>query len=132
MRAMMLRLFLVFPTFALAAGPAAAEVKVTRVTCLGTPGCIRLANDTVELVITTAIGPRVIRYAFLGGDNLLGEVPDLVTTTAFGGRPSPVDGAGRDAAQLLPRQQPDRSGRRRCDRAARAAGRAADRHPQRD
>src|SRR4029450_3223532 len=84
MRAMMLRLLLVFTTFALAATPAAAEVKVTRVTCLGTPGCIRLANDTVELVITTAIGPRVIRYAFLGGDNLLGEVPDLVTKTAFG------------------------------------------------
>jgi hypothetical protein len=84
MRAMVRRLLFVFTGFVMVATPVAAEVKVTRVTCLGTPGCIRLANDTVEVVITTAIGPRVIRYAFLGGDNLLGEVPDLVTKTAFG------------------------------------------------
>jgi hypothetical protein len=84
MRAMMLRLLIVFTALVMAALPAAAEVKASRVPCLGTTGCVRLANDTVEVVITTAIGPRIIRYAFLGGDNLLGEVPDLVTKTAFG------------------------------------------------
>ena len=71
MRPMMLRLLLVFTALAMAAQPTAAEVKVTRVSCLGTANCIRLANDSVEVVITTAIGPRIIRYAFLGGDNLL-------------------------------------------------------------
>jgi len=84
MRAMLKALLASVALLAVAAVPAAAEVKVDRVTCLGQTGCIRLANDTVEVVITTAIGPRVIRYAFLGGDNLLGEVPDLVVKTALG------------------------------------------------
>ena len=61
-----------------------ADVKVERVTYLNQPNCIRLSNGTVEVVITTAIGPRVIRYAFIGGDNILGEVPDLTTKTALG------------------------------------------------
>src|SRR5262245_17879774 len=64
--------------------PARADVAVDRVTCLAQPNCIRLSNGTVEVVVTTAIGPRVIRYAFVGGDNILGEVPDLVTKTALG------------------------------------------------
>jgi hypothetical protein len=34
--------------------------------------------------MTTSIGPRVIRYGFLGGDNILGEVPELTTKTALG------------------------------------------------
>jgi hypothetical protein len=66
------------------AGPAAADVTVERVTYMNQPNCIRLSNGTVELVITTAIGPRIIRYAFLGGDNVLGEVPDLTTKTTLG------------------------------------------------
>ena len=66
------------------ASTAMAEVKVERVTYLNQPNCIRLSNGTVEVVITTAIGPRVIRYAFIGGDNILGEVPDLTTKTALG------------------------------------------------
>ena len=53
------------------ASTAMAEVKVERVTYLNQPNCIRLSNGTVEVVITTAIGPRVIRYAFIGGDNIL-------------------------------------------------------------
>jgi hypothetical protein len=36
----------------------------------GWPQCIRLANDQVELVATTAVGPRVIRFGFVGGQNL--------------------------------------------------------------
>ncbi len=64
--------------------PAAAEVTVERVTYLNQPDCIRVSNGTVELVLTTAIGPRIIRYGFIGGDNVLGEVPDLTTKTALG------------------------------------------------
>jgi hypothetical protein len=66
------------------AGTAWADVKVERVTYMNQPNCIRLSNGTVELVLTTAIGPRVIRYAFIGGDNILGEVPELTTKTALG------------------------------------------------
>jgi hypothetical protein len=66
------------------AAPSSAEVTVERVTYLNQPDCIRLSNGTVEVIVTTAIGPRIIRYGFIGGDNALGEVPDLTTKTALG------------------------------------------------
>ena len=36
----------------------------------GWPNCLRLANDQIELVATTDVGPRIIRLAFIGGRNL--------------------------------------------------------------
>ncbi len=66
------------------AAPVVAQVKVDRVTCLGQANCVRLSNGTVDVVVTTAVGPRVIRYGFIGGDNLLGEVPELSVKTALG------------------------------------------------
>jgi len=38
--------------------------------------CVRLSNETVDLVVTTDVGPRVIRYGLIGGDNVLCEVHD--------------------------------------------------------
>ena len=55
-----------------------------RVDFLGHPNCYRLSNGTVEVVVTTDIGPRIARYAFLGQDNILGEHPDAVTKTELG------------------------------------------------
>jgi hypothetical protein len=68
----------------LAASPARAQVKIEKVACLGQPNCQRLSNGTVEVVVTTDIGPRIARYALLGGENVLGEVPEGVTKTALG------------------------------------------------
>jgi hypothetical protein len=34
---------------------------------------LRIANDDVELVVTLDVGPRVMRYAARGGNNLFGE-----------------------------------------------------------
>ena len=39
----------------------------------GWPNCWRLSNGTVELIVTEDIGPRVMRYAFTGGQNLFKE-----------------------------------------------------------
>jgi len=36
----------------------------------------RIFNDTVELVVLADVGPRVIRYAFLGSNNIFHEVPE--------------------------------------------------------
>jgi hypothetical protein len=36
----------------------------------GWPNCIRLANDEIELIATTDVGPRLIRLGFIGGQNL--------------------------------------------------------------
>jgi len=60
----------------LAPGPyASAEVKVEKVAYLNLPNCYRLSNGTVEVIVTTDIGPRIIRYGFVGGDNMLAEMP---------------------------------------------------------
>src|SRR5262245_22294020 len=53
----------------------AAPVTVEKVTCINLPNCYKLANGEVEVVVTTDIGPRVMRYGLVGGDNILGEVP---------------------------------------------------------
>lgn len=36
---------------------------------------VRLANNEIELIVTREVGPRVLRFAFIGGDNILGELP---------------------------------------------------------
>jgi hypothetical protein len=64
--------------------PARAQVTVEKVQCLGQPNCYRLANKSVEVVVTTDVGPRIIRYAYMGEENILGEIPDDVVKTALG------------------------------------------------
>ena len=48
------------------------------------PNCIRLSNGEVEVVVTTDVGPRVISYNFVGGENVLGEHPNAKVETALG------------------------------------------------
>ncbi len=36
--------------------------------------CIRLTNGKVEVLITRSVGPRIIRYGFIGGENMMGEI----------------------------------------------------------
>jgi hypothetical protein len=59
-------------------------VTVEKVVYLDQPNCYTLTNGTVEVIVTTDIGPRVIRYGFVDADNILAEVPDLVTKTDLG------------------------------------------------
>jgi hypothetical protein len=42
----------------------------------GWPNCFRIANEDVELIVTTDVGPRVIRYGFIGGQNVFKEFGD--------------------------------------------------------
>ena len=53
----------------------AQKVAIEKVTCLNLPNCYKLSNGQVEVVVTTDIGPRVMRYGFVGGENILGELP---------------------------------------------------------
>ncbi len=39
----------------------------------GWPNCVRLTNGKIELIATTDVGPRIIRFGFVGGDNELFE-----------------------------------------------------------
>lgn len=51
------------------------EVKVEKVAYFNQPNCYKLSNGTVEVIVTTDIGPRVIRYGFTNQENILGELP---------------------------------------------------------
>ena len=55
-----------------------------KVNYLGQPNCYRLSNGTVEAIVTTDVGPRILRYGFVGGENVLGEYPDLKVTSELG------------------------------------------------
>ncbi|CAN5321997.1 hypothetical protein BH18ACI2_BH18ACI2_09380 [soil metagenome] len=47
--------------------------EVRKVTFLGLPNCCLLTDGTAEVVVTTDVGPRVVSYGFVGGENVLGE-----------------------------------------------------------
>jgi hypothetical protein len=51
---------------------------------LNLPNCIRLTNGEVEIIVTTDVGPRIISYNFVGGENILGEHPNARVETALG------------------------------------------------
>ena len=51
---------------------------------LNFPNCLRLSNADAEVIVSTDVGPRVLRYALTGGDNVLAELPDLSVPTALG------------------------------------------------
>jgi hypothetical protein len=73
-----------------AARPGATQnaVKVEeKVVYLGTPNNIRLSNGTVELILTTDYGPRIMRYALAGSgpdDNVFATLPGPTLKTEFG------------------------------------------------
>ena len=47
----------------------------------GWQNCVRLSNNLVELIITTDIGPRIIHFGFLEGENELAAFPDTLGKT---------------------------------------------------
>jgi hypothetical protein len=49
---------------------------IEKVSYGGRPNCFRVANEDVELMVTTDVGPRVIRYGFIGRQNLFKEFPE--------------------------------------------------------
>jgi hypothetical protein len=81
------RRFALLPTVAalgVLSASAHGEVKVEKVAYLNLPNCLKVSNGTVELIITTDVGPRIIRYGFVGDENILGEVPEASVKTALG------------------------------------------------
>lgn len=68
-----------------------AATRVEKTAYKGWPNCYRITNGTVELIVTTDVGPRVIRYGFVGGENEFFEDPAQVGKTggsewrAYGG-----------------------------------------------
>lgn len=51
---------------------------------LNLPNCLRLSNGEIELIVTTDVGPRIVGYSLVGGENVLGEHPQAAVETALG------------------------------------------------
>jgi hypothetical protein len=47
----------------------------------GWNNCYRLANDQVELIVTSDVGPRIIRFGYLGRENMFREFPEQLGKT---------------------------------------------------
>src|SRR3979411_2565957 len=76
-RIALLGLMLIF----LSMGNASAEVKVEKTEYKGWHNCYRVTNGEVELIVTGDVGPRIIRFGFVGGQNLFKEYPEQMGKT---------------------------------------------------
>ena len=56
-------------------------MSVQKVEFKGWTNCHLISNGEVELIVTGDVGPRVIRFGFVGGDNILMEFPDQLGKT---------------------------------------------------
>ena len=52
-----------------------AQVKIDKAAWQGWPNCFKISNGTVEIIITSDIGPRIMRYGFAGGQNFFWNDP---------------------------------------------------------
>ncbi len=60
---------------------AVAAVKVEKVAYKGWQNCYRVSNGEIEAVVTADVGPRVIRFGFIGGQNLFKEYAEQLGKT---------------------------------------------------
>lgn len=68
-------LFAAFLLSTLAGAPLTA-VTIEKTAYRGWPNCYRIANGEVELIVTADVGPRIIRYGFVGGRNMFVELEE--------------------------------------------------------
>src|SRR5436853_500555 len=65
----------------LCAANASAAVRVEKTEYAGWKNCYRVTNGEIELIVTGDVGPRIIRFGFVGGQNLFKEFPDQLGKT---------------------------------------------------
>jgi len=70
------RLSLLAAALAMGAASVIAAVTVEKIPYAGWPNCYRLSNGEVELIVTSDVGPRIIRYGFEGGQNFFVELEE--------------------------------------------------------
>ena len=67
----------IFITLVLLPAPhVCAEVQVEKTSYKGWQDCYRVSNGQIELIVTGDVGPRIIRFGFIGGQNLFKEFSD--------------------------------------------------------
>jgi hypothetical protein len=75
------RYFLFFLLAFFFAEKAPAEVKVEKIEYKGWHNCYRVTNGEIELVVTGDVGPRIIRFGFVGGQNMFKEFAEQLGGT---------------------------------------------------
>jgi hypothetical protein len=58
-----------------------AAVKVEKVEYKGWHNCYRVSNGEIEAIVTGDIGPRIIRFGFVGGQNMFKEYAEQLGKT---------------------------------------------------
>ena len=61
-----------------------SRMSLTPTTFMNLPDCLQLSNGSVDLVLTTTVGPRILFFGPTGGPNLLGLFPDASKETSLG------------------------------------------------
>jgi hypothetical protein len=56
-------------------------MAVEKVPYGGWQNCYKVNNGVVELVATADVGPRFIRFGFVGGENEFAEIPEQLGLT---------------------------------------------------
>ncbi len=56
-------------------------MKQAMITWGGWPNCVHVSNGEIELIATTAVGPRIMRFGFVGGQNFLKEYAEQLGKT---------------------------------------------------
>ena len=56
-------------------------MNVKKIEYGGWPNCYRLSNDQVDLVVTTDVGPRIIRFGFIDEENEFREFKEMLGKT---------------------------------------------------
>jgi hypothetical protein len=69
----MLRIFAFTLTLTMSA---TAAVRIEKTGYQGWANCYRITNGEIELIVTADVGPRIMRCAFVGGQNLFKEFPE--------------------------------------------------------
>ena len=54
--------------------------------------CVRLSNGDAELIVTTSVGPRIIRYGLTGGPNAFHIIPETLGQNDVSGQWQPYGG----------------------------------------
>src|ERR1700722_12292373 len=60
---------------------AGAAVKIEKPSYKGWPNCYRITNGEVELLVSSCIGPRIMRYGFVGDQNFFKEFTESLGKT---------------------------------------------------
>jgi hypothetical protein len=55
-----------------------SEIRVEKMPYGGWSGCVQVTNGIIDLVVTLDVGPRVIRYGFVGDVNELCEIESML------------------------------------------------------